>query len=255
MKTILSIFTLLLCAVTLNAQCPECVTYSADNPPATAKWYRQCEKKVYKPLRKNSHKNRCGSILYEVTTHTAAGISKKKVQLNYICKWESSPIYSAEPFLSMRVDDDTTYYLTRDSLYVFDKTGHLAYVRYFMSETWDFFVYNPFLSFYTTHSFFTGGSTFEPFLYKKEGNVIVADYTSPLFDDGGRKTLRDPYMPGRHVWVLDKKQHTLLQCIYEPCASITAQFGYTKQSYQLLQYNSDLYYLDYPEIIRQRNHK
>ncbi|MBR4339075.1 MAG: hypothetical protein IKP89_00460 [Bacteroidales bacterium] len=39
------------------------------------------------------------------------------------------------------------------------------------------------------------------------------------------------------------------------CASIAAQFGYTKQSYQLLQYNSDLYYLDYPEIIRQRNHK
>ena len=231
-------------------QSPDCVTYSQTNPPSTEKWYKSCEKKVIKPLQKNAKKNQYGCIEYEESIHTSNGIIKNRVVLTYISKVAHC---SQEPYVSMRVNNDTTYYFTNDSLYIFDKTGNLVCVKYYLKERWDYFASNPFLSYYAFYTFFSGGCTYIPYYYKKSGHVLIADFTSPIFDDGEKKTLRDPYHPGRHHYVLDMKKHSLIQYVYEPCPMLYDQLGYTKKTYQLFHHTTTLLHIDYPIIIKQRN--
>ena len=238
------------CTIPAYGQVSSCTTYSQTNPPSTKKWYNLCMKKVIKPLQKNAEKNPYGCIGYEETIHTANGIIRNKVTLKYLSK---SALPPQEPYLSMMVNDDTTYYFTSDSLYVFDRMGNLVCAKNFLKERWDFFANNPFLSFYAFYSFFAGGCTYEPFDFHKSGHTLIAEYTSPIFDDGGKKTLRDPYNPGRHHYELDMQNHALNQYVYEPCPSCHPNLGYTRKSYQLLYLTRSFPHMDYPDIIRQRN--
>ena len=82
---------------------------------------------------------------------------------------------------------------------------------------------------------------------------MLVDFTAPVLS-GERDGLRDPYHPGRHNYVLDKNENSLIQYTYEPAPEAAALLGYTKKSYQLLR-KTPVYELAIPDIIKQRNKK
>lgn len=250
MKKLFFLFIISWCTITtVWSQCPVCETYSKDIPPATKKWSRMCEKKVIKPLKKAAEQNPTGSLEFIVRTYTPQGMRQQHVQLDYVNKMA----FLSTPYMSVCVDHDTTYYVTKDSTYIFNRNGELIGVRFSLDRQLDLFFDSPFLSFYAYLTFQYNACAVRPFLYKKNKERLVADFVSPLYDDGDVKTMRGNYLPGRHRYVLDCQQNALVRYIYEPCAEYAQHAGYTKISYQVLRKNP-LIYLDYPSIIDHRIH-
>lgn len=244
MKKIIMLITasILLSTTSSFAQHCECQTYSQKNLPATQKWYNKCHRKVIKPLQKAAQTNDKGSLEYVERIYSSHGMIENHIELNYVSKMIAP---TNIPYASMRINKDTTYYFTNDSLYVFDKWGHKIRTSDFLKSGWNFFATNVFLSFYVYSTFLPGGSTFEPFFMENSRQFLTASFVSPIFDDGEQKTLRDPYHSGKHQYVLDKKRKLLVQYIYEPCSNDTQKNEYTKISYQLIR-KSPIQFLDYP---------
>ena len=251
MSKLLLTVSLFMVALVVQAQCLECAPDSFPSEQEMVKWQKKCAKKVFAPLSKSAARNPNGSLEYQEYTFSERGMKMRTVELDYVSKMQSVP---GLVYASMRVDGDTTYYFTLDSMYVFDRGSRLLSAQSFLDLQWDYFVENTFLSFYVYSRFVPSGSAGHKLrCYANNSSAMLVDFTAPVLS-GRSDGLRDPYHPGRHNYVLDKNENSLIQYTYEPVPEEAARLGYTKKSYQLLR-KTPVYELAVPDIIKQRNKK
>ena len=207
----------------------KCVPDTFPAEKERVKWQKQCARKVFKPLSKAAARNQSGSLTYRESTCHGDEVTVRTVELNYISK-----VIPEILFASMRVNGDTTYYFTCDTLYVFDRQNRLVSVQSFFDRQWDYYVENTFLSFYLYSRFVPSGSAAHPMrCYTRNSRYISTCFAaSTLSNELSR--LMMPYHPGEHYYKLDRKQNALVNYAYVPVPELAEALGYTKIEYTLL---------------------
>ena len=193
------------------------------------KWQKQCARKVFRPLSKAAEKNQSGSLTYIESTCHGEEVTVRTVEINYISK-----VIPEILFASMRVNGDTTFYFTCDSIYVFDRQNRLVSAQFFLDSLWDYFVENTFLSFYIYSHFVPSGSSAHPMrCYTRNSRYISACFAAPVLPKELSRQMM-PYHPGVHYYLLDRKQNALVRYTYVPVPELAEELGYNKKEYKVL---------------------